>query len=60
MLINKPIIAIVIPCFNEEDILLLTAGKLFIKMKQLINNEVISDNSKIIFIDDGSNDNTWN
>ena len=56
---DKPIIAIVVPCYNEEEALPETAKKLSEKINQLIADEIISDKSTITFIDDGSKDNTW-
>lgn len=55
-----PILAIVIPCYNEEEVLPITAPKFQSKIQFLINKEVISKKSKIVFIDDGSKDSTWN
>ena len=50
----------VIPCYNEEDVLEVTAAKLLEKVSGLINNQLISSKSRITFIDDGSKDMTWN
>ena len=49
-------LAIVVPCFNEEDILLLTSKRL---VKILTNIPYIKKTSFILFVDDGSNDKTW-
>lgn len=48
-----------IPCYNEEEVLLDSAEKLFNKFKQLIKAGKISKESRIVFIDDGSKDKTW-
>lgn len=57
---NKlPILYIVIPCYNEEQILPLTGEQLKNKTDKLINSGVISDKSKIVFVNDGSTDRTW-
>ena len=48
-----------IPCYNEEAVLKDTAEKLKNKFTQMIADEKISDDSKIVFIDDGSKDRTW-
>lgn len=53
------IIYLVVPCYNEEDVLRETASRLKEKMQGLISNKVISDKSRITFIDDGSKDKTW-
>ncbi|MGO0882298.1 glycosyltransferase family 2 protein [Clostridioides difficile] len=53
------IIYFIIPCYNEEDVLKETSNRLEIKINSLINDKIISEKSKIVFIDDGSKDNTW-
>lgn len=50
---------IVIPCFNEEDVLPETFKQLTKKMSGWIANKKISENSKILFVDNGSSDGTW-
>jgi len=50
----------VIPCYNEEEVLNETANRLAIKVGTLIEEKVISEKSKIMFVDDGSKDRTWN
>jgi glycosyltransferase involved in cell wall biosynthesis len=57
---SKPILAIVVPCYNEEEVLFETAKRLSEKIIILISGQIISDKSTILFIDDGSSDNTWN
>lgn len=56
---QKPVLYIVVPCYNEEQVLTTTAPMFFSKLTQLINAEEISEKSKILFVDDGSRDNTW-
>lgn len=53
------IIYLVIPCYNEEDVLRETASRLKEKINSLIKNNKISEYSRIVFVDDGSSDNTW-
>ena len=53
-------LAIIIPCFNEEEILPQTIKKLKNLLSSLIKKEIISENSKLVFVNDGSRDNTWN
>lgn len=48
-----------VPCYNEEDVLKDTTIKLLDKYKQLISEEKISEKSRIVYIDDGSKDKTW-
>lgn len=52
------IIWLVIPCYNEEEVLPETAKRTSELMHALINNEKISDKSKILFVNDGSSDGT--
>lgn len=52
-------LGIVLPCFNEEEILLISAKKLEDKLVELIHKNKISSESFICFIDDGSRDKTW-
>jgi len=49
----------VVPCYNEEEILNDTIKVLDIKINELINENLISNKSKILFVNDGSKDNTW-
>ena len=50
---------VVIPCYNEEEALPITAGKLRDKMSALITSGAISSDSRICFVNDGSKDQTW-
>ena len=49
---------IVVPCYNEEEVLPITAKTLLNKVNILKSNNIISCDSKVLFVDDGSNDNT--
>ncbi len=55
----KPILYIVVPCYNEEDVLPISAPVFSDKLKSLIKDELISEKSKILFVNDGSKDKTW-
>lgn len=57
---EKPILYVVIPCYNEEEVLPTTSKVLKEKKDNLIREKLISKKSKIMFVDDGSKDNTWN
>ena len=57
---NKPVLYIVIPCYNEEAVLPITAPQFLEKMNCLIEKEMISGDSRILFVNDGSKDETWN
>ncbi len=50
---------VVIPCYNEQEVLLKTAEVLKNKLLKLIENNMISNLSRIMFVNDGSKDNTW-
>lgn len=54
-----PILYIVIPCYNEENVLPITSGMFLEKLNSLIASEKISSDSRILFINDGSSDSTW-
>lgn len=49
----------VVPCYNEEDVLPETSQRLLAKMSQLISEGLVSVDSRILFVDDGSKDSTW-
>lgn len=53
------ILYLVIPCYNEEEVLPETAARLFEKLEKLIAEEKVSPKSKILFVNDGSRDRTW-
>ena len=52
-------LAIVVPCYNEQEVLLDTTEKLTDLYKDLIAEKIISDDSFILYVDDGSKDSTW-
>ena len=54
-----PCLFIIIPCYNEEAVLPVTAPMFLQKLNDLIHAEKISEDSKILFVDDGSSDETW-
>lgn len=55
----QPILYIVIPCYNEEQVLPITCSMFLEKIKSLVQKEKISDDSRILFVNDGSKDKTW-
>ena len=55
----SPVLYIVIPCYNEEAVLPLTSGMFLKKIKDLAAAGKISDKSRILFVNDGSKDKTW-
>jgi polyisoprenyl-phosphate glycosyltransferase len=53
------ILYLLIPCYNEEEVIPETAVQLCAKLSSMIEKGICSKESKILFIDDGSNDQTW-
>ncbi len=56
---NKPTLAIIIPCFNEELCIEKTVEKLFVVLNSLIKKNKINSDSYLYLVDDGSSDTTW-
>ena len=57
---QPPVLYIVIPCYNEEKVLPITSGMFLDKLSSLISQGKIHENSRILFVNDGSRDSTWN
>ena len=56
---TNTILYLVVPCYNEEEVLHKSAAVLLDKLDRLIQAGTISNKSKILFINDGSKDSTW-
>lgn len=56
---SQPLLTIVVPCYNEEEVLEETTSQLSAVLEGLIAEKLIAGDSKIMFIDDGSRDRTW-
>ncbi len=56
---EQQVLYLVLPCYNEEAVLPETASRLKEKMDHLIADEKISADSRVVFVDDGSKDKTW-
>ncbi|MDD6551163.1 MAG: glycosyltransferase family 2 protein [Lachnospiraceae bacterium] len=56
---DLPRLAIIIPCYNEEKVLPETAPMFLDELKLMIDKKKISADSRILFVNDGSKDNTW-
>lgn len=54
-----PSLAIVIPCYNEEEVLPETSKRLIVLMQDMVAEQLIAPGSYVMFVDDGSRDNTW-
>ncbi len=57
---NKPVLYIVIPCYNEQDVLPITKDMFLNKMTSFVESGRVSNDSRILFVNDGSRDETWN
>ena len=55
----KPILYIVVPCYNEEAVLPKTNSIFATKINDLVIDGKISDKSRVLFVNDGSKDSTW-
>ena len=55
----KPTLYIVIPCYNEEEVLPITAPLFLEQVRHMQSQALISEDSRIVFINDGSKDRTW-
>ena len=53
------ILYLIVPCYNEAEVISETASRLCAKLLSMIEKNICSKESKILFIDDGSNDQTW-
>ena len=58
-MIKKPILYIVVPCYNEEDVLPVTAPMFKAKIEELTKGGLVDGGSRILFVNDGSKDRTW-
>ena len=56
---KKPVLYIVVPCYNEEEVLEETTKQLKQKMESMIKNNEISNDSRVMYVNDGSKDHTW-
>ena len=59
MLVGLTQLAIVVPCYNEEEVLPETCARLTALLERLVGARKISEDSRIWFVDDGSRDSTW-
>ena len=57
---KAPVLYIVIPCYNEQEVLPVTGGMFLEKINSLIEKGRVAPESRVVFVNDGSKDNTWN
>ena len=56
---NQSTIIIVVPCYNEQEVLADSNNRLLKLIQQMISDDIISSNSRILYVNDGSKDSTW-
>ncbi|YCA44929.1 glycosyltransferase family 2 protein [Bacillus sp. JZ8] len=56
---KNPLLTVVVPCYNEEEVLEDTMEKLHHLLEELINEKLVHPKSNLLFVDDGSRDKTW-
>ncbi len=56
---KNEILYVVIPCYNEEEVLNETTKRLKEKMEKLIKDKIINSSSRVMYVNDGSKDKTW-
>lgn len=56
---TPPILYIVVPCYNEQEVLPVTAPLFLRKLRELTEQQRIAPDSRVLFVDDGSRDGTW-
>ncbi|EUJ48937.1 glycosyltransferase family 2 protein [Paenilisteria rocourtiae] len=56
---NKPMLTIIVPCYNEEEVLNETMQQLGLVLRGMKERSVIHEGSDLLFVDDGSRDKTW-
>ncbi len=59
MAVTNPKLYIIIPCYNEQEVLPITAPMFLEKITTLVSRGKISDESRVLFVNDGSKDRTW-
>lgn len=57
--IMSSVLYIVIPCYNEEEVLPETSKRILDKLQRMVKAGICSDDSRVLFVDDGSRDQTW-
>ena len=56
---EKKTLYLVIPCYNEQEVLPETERRLTEKLSMMIQFGLVSEKSRMVFVDDGSKDKTW-
>ena len=53
------VLYLVVPCYNEEEVLFETTKRLTEKLNSMIERNLVEAKSRILYVDDGSRDKTW-
>ena len=56
---SVPVLYIIVPCYNEQEVLPITSGQFLAQLQSMVVSGKVSAQSKILFVDDGSRDGTW-
>ena len=56
---KRPVLWIIIPCYNEQEVLPVTAPMFLDKLQYLVTSGRVDKESRILFVNDGSKDRTW-
>lgn len=56
---KAPILYIIVPCYNEQEVLPITSSMFLEKVRQLSGSQKVHKDSKVVFVNDGSKDTTW-
>lgn len=56
---NCPVLYMIVPCYNEEEVLPVTVKLFLTKIRELKGKDLVSKDSKVVFVNDGSKDSTW-
>src|SRR5438067_487449 len=54
-----PTLSVVIPCYNEQEVLPETAERIAAQLHRMIKARIVGEDSHVLFVDDGSTDRTW-
>ncbi len=59
MVVNNPILYIIVPCYDEEQVLPITSKLFLEELTSLVQSKKINEQSRVLFVNDGSKDSTW-
>lgn len=59
MKLSLPVLAIVVPCYNEQEVFSNTESRLRSLTERMVNEGLVAPGSFVVYVDDGSRDSTW-